>query len=180
MVEATTIIIWEQISVAEQATAEVERLPFFVYGTLLPYQPNFSLWPSRIALTAPVHLGSAALYDMGSYPMLIEEGVGRVRGALIEVPAMHYAPVVQALDALEMYDPVAPERSLYLRVARQVELPDGSLRRAWVYIGKPQAVVGREAFGGDWVGYASASQTGINAWWAWYRDTAGASLLDKR
>jgi gamma-glutamylcyclotransferase (GGCT)/AIG2-like uncharacterized protein YtfP len=41
--------------------------------------------------------------------------------------------VLAALDEIEGYTPEDPDRSLYVRTAVPVRLPDGSTTDAWVY-----------------------------------------------
>ena len=48
-----------------------EQLPFFVYGTLLPGQPNDDLWGDGIAQVETAVLDDSHIYDMGYYPMLV-------------------------------------------------------------------------------------------------------------
>jgi gamma-glutamylcyclotransferase (GGCT)/AIG2-like uncharacterized protein YtfP len=55
-----------------------DYLPFFVYGTLLPGQPNYPLWAAAIRSEQPATLPNGRLYDMaqlglGHYPLLVED-----------------------------------------------------------------------------------------------------------
>lgn len=140
-------------------------LPFFVYGTLLPDQPNYHLWANSIVGLQSARLSSARLFDMGHYPMLIEGGDDVVVGAVVRLWDSDYARLVKTLDNLEQYDPNDEEQSIYLRVARDVVLADGSQCRAWVYVGKSRYVGGMDAFGGDWVTYSAEKQASLSHWW---------------
>ena len=55
-------------------------LPFFVYGTLLPGQPNAHLWGDGIVAQQNATLANGRLYDLGAFPMLVEEGEEKVVG----------------------------------------------------------------------------------------------------
>jgi gamma-glutamylcyclotransferase (GGCT)/AIG2-like uncharacterized protein YtfP len=126
-----------------------------VYGTLRRGERN-----------APLLAGAAYL------------GEGLVAGRLIEMPsnadrAYAYPALVAApgdvtveiyrladratlarLDALEGFDPRDEAGSEYVR--RSVEIRDGPVRRAWIYIynGAPDGT-GGTVIGGDWVRHRS-------------------------
>ncbi len=53
-----------------------EPLPFFVYGTLLPGQPNDELWADSIIKIEAAFLDNSHIYDMGYYPMLVAQSGG--------------------------------------------------------------------------------------------------------
>jgi gamma-glutamylcyclotransferase (GGCT)/AIG2-like uncharacterized protein YtfP len=74
---------------------------------------------------------SAALFDLGIYPAAVPAPDGQVWGEVYDVkdPAI----VLAALDEIEGYTPEDPDRSLYVRTAVSVRLPDGSTTDAWVY-----------------------------------------------
>ena len=69
------------------------------------------------------------LYDMGYYPMLLEEGSGTVRGKLISVANVFYAEILNRLDNLEGYDPDQPGRSSFTRKRRAVMTESGQKNR---------------------------------------------------
>lgn len=142
-------------------------LPVFVYGTLLPEQPNAYLWGSGIAALEPAVLEPACLYDMGHYPMLVEEGRGRVQGALVTVRAEVYTAVLARLDELEGFDPAQPAESAYRRLQRDVLLVDGRRVTAWVYVGDTPYVQGCAPIAdGDWAAYVRERQSELGAWWS--------------
>lgn len=116
------------------------ELPFFVYGTLLPGEPNHDLFlRGRTAGERPAVLPRALLYDGPGYPYAID-GHGRVHGALLVAAPGVYGELLGLLDHLEEFLGPGHPRNLYERVVREVELPaegaagaDGSVR-AWVYL----------------------------------------------
>ncbi len=135
----------------------MKQLPFFVYGTLLPEQPNHHLFDGSVVSWQEAILPTATLYDMGSYPMLLEEGYEAVVGAIIDVRADAYETVLWRLDTLEGYDAADRNRSHFLRKKRQVQTADGQLHVAWVYIGRKAMVGDRRPIGGNWVQYSIES-----------------------
>ena len=156
----------------------MERLPFFVYGTLLPGQPNFYLLADDIVSQQPAIMPTTMLFDMGGFPMLLEGGYQAVNGMVIAVNDAAYEDVLARLDELEG---VTADRltSLYLRQKRQVQLLDGSLEVAWVYTGRAHLVQGKEPFGGDWLAYSAETGRDVEAWWQAYRNNPSAKLFDE-
>jgi gamma-glutamylcyclotransferase (GGCT)/AIG2-like uncharacterized protein YtfP len=116
------------------------ELPFFVYGTLLPGEPNHDLFlRGRTAGERPAVLPRALLYEGPGYPYAID-GHGRVYGTLLVAAPGVYGELLGLLDHLEEYLGPGHPRNLYERVVREVEPPaegapgaDGSVR-AWVYL----------------------------------------------
>jgi gamma-glutamylcyclotransferase (GGCT)/AIG2-like uncharacterized protein YtfP len=131
-------------------------LPFFVYGTLRPGEPNHDLFlRGRTAVEEPGRLPDAALYDGPGYPYAVERPGGEVRGELVTARPEAYEDLLAALDRLEEYVPGDP-RNLYVRVARDVVRADGSAVRAWVYLAAPRVAArlrtaGTRIEGGDWL-----------------------------
>lgn len=116
------------------------ELPFFVYGTLLPGEPNHDLFlRGRTAGERPAVLPRALLYDGPGYPYAIE-GHGRVHGTLLVAAPGIYGELLGLLDHLEEFLGPGHPRNLYERVVREVELPAqgasdaGESVRAWVYL----------------------------------------------
>ncbi|MFD5346513.1 gamma-glutamylcyclotransferase family protein [Streptomyces anulatus] len=116
------------------------ELPFFVYGTLLPGEPNHDLFlRGRTAGERPAVLPRALLYDGPGYPYAIE-GHGRVHGTLLVAAPGIYGELLGLLDHLEEFLGPGHPRNLYERVVREVELPaqgapdGGEPVRAWVYL----------------------------------------------
>lgn len=131
-----------------------QKLPFFVYGTLLPNQPNAFLWQGLETSIGEAWLGNGRLHDMGGYPMLVETGVNPVKGQVITIATDFYESVMARLDFLEGHDPFRPNLAGYRRVVRDVILENGRAIPAWVYIGQIELVNGRAAVpDGDWATY---------------------------
>ncbi|MEV6052009.1 gamma-glutamylcyclotransferase family protein [Streptomyces sp. NPDC052107] len=132
-------------------------LPFFVYGTLRPGEPNHDLFlRGRTTSEEPARLRDAALYDGPGYPYAVERPGGEIRGELITARPESYAELLAALDRLEEYTPGDP-RNLYQRVARNVtRTTDGTTTLAWVYLAAPRVAARLRAEGtpiedGDWL-----------------------------
>ncbi|MER5936807.1 gamma-glutamylcyclotransferase family protein [Streptomyces sp. NPDC001928] len=134
------------------------RLPFFVYGTLRPGEPNHDAFlRGRVRAEEPARMEGAVLYDGPGYPYVVEDvrGGGMVYGDLVTARPEVYAGLLAELDRLEEYAPDDP-RSLYERVAREVLRDgDGTAVRAWVYVAAPAVAARLRARGapiesGDW------------------------------
>ncbi|GAA1903972.1 gamma-glutamylcyclotransferase [Streptomyces durmitorensis] len=137
-------------------TRQADRLPFFVYGTLRPGEPNHDAFlRGSVTTEEPARLAGAVLYEGPGYPYLVEEPEGGpVRGELITARPSAYERLLADLDVLEEYAPGDP-RNLYERVVREVALLDGATARAWVYVAAPGVAArlrasGTAIGGGDW------------------------------
>lgn len=152
-----------------------QQLPFFVYGTLLPDQPNFTLWGQEIAQMTPAKFLGGKLYDMGYYPMLVAtQTADTVQGMVITPHAAKYEAVQQRLDALEGYDPNKPELSGYRRRAVDVILANGRSQTAWAYLGQPELVTNKPMVAdGDWAAHAVQNQPFLQEWWKAIDTVAG-------
>ncbi|WP_330457713.1 gamma-glutamylcyclotransferase [Streptomyces sp. NBC_00820] len=132
------------------------RLPFFVYGTLRPGEPNHDLFlRGRTASEEPARLTDAVLYDGPGYPYAVEEPGGVVRGELVTALPETYDRLLAELDRLEECAPGDP-RGLYERVARHTVRADGGTARAWVYVAAPHVAAHLRTHGtripaGDWL-----------------------------
>lgn len=147
-----------------------EKYPFFVYGTLIPGQPNDFYWQGCIGATKKAIFRGGRLFDMGSFPMLIEGGENEVMGHIMypkkKLSNDEYQLLVQRLDTLENYDPENIDESPYFRVLRPVLIQDSQPVQTWVYIGRHSYTEGRPIIpSGDWVKYSASSQTHISIWW---------------
>lgn len=148
---------------ADERTAAVtppprSRLPFFVYGTLRPGQPNHVLVAGRIAPPRPAVLPGALLYEGPGYPYAVAAPTGSateaVVGELLDVLPGHYDRVLADLDRLEEHVPGA-RGNLYERAVLRVVCA-GLPCDAWVYLaGEERAAAlrasGRAIPGGDWL-----------------------------
>ncbi len=152
-----------------------EAHPFFVYGTLLPGQPNEHYWRGAIRSVEPAVFENGNLYDMGYYPMLVEEGGGNVTGKLVSVANGLYRDVLDRLDDLEGYLPDEPSKSSYRRVKREVSTQDRQSRWCWLYVGlRDQTDNCQLVSNGNWEVYVSRINRGPVNWW----DTIGTVLGD--
>jgi gamma-glutamylcyclotransferase (GGCT)/AIG2-like uncharacterized protein YtfP len=148
----------------------IEKYPFFVYGTLIKGQPNDFYWQDCIESAEPAYFPNGRLFDMGSFPMLIENGGTRIKGQVMypcqELSVESYQLLVQRLDTLENYDPDDVENSPYYRLLKTVFAKGSQPVIAWVYLGRPSYTIGRPTIpGGDWVSHSAEGQTSISTWW---------------
>jgi gamma-glutamylcyclotransferase (GGCT)/AIG2-like uncharacterized protein YtfP len=133
------------------------RLPFFVYGTLRPGEPNHDLFlRGRTRAEEPAHLSGAVLYDGPGYPYAVEEPGGVIRGELVTALDETYGELLAVLDRLEECTAPGDPRNLYDRVVREAARDtDGAAVRAWVYLAAPPVAArlrasGKLIEGGDW------------------------------
>ena len=167
------------------SSSEPSYLPFFVYGTLIPGQPNDHYWQDSIISAEEATLAPARLHDLGTFPMLVEPassgkvdqpqrsepGEDRVVGQLIAVEPGRYHPILAEIDRLEDFDPDNVDNSIYRRVVRHVSTESASPIPAWVYVGSERyAQAAPIVPGGNWIAYCSATKTEENmaAWWRTY------------
>lgn len=155
-------------------------LPFFIYGTLIPGQPNDHYVRDVITHQEAAVFPNGLLYAFPTFPMLIEpddDNGMAVSGLLIEIDVAQYTAVVEQLDQLEEYNPADPENSPYTREIRVVQTSAGRTVQVWTYIGQkrflpqpPQLIAS-----GDWVQYynQSSAQDSMRSWWL----TSGVNLL---
>lgn len=144
-----------------------QRQPFFVYGTLLPGQPNSSLWDGQIVRKTAAVFDGGNLYDLGFFPMLVEEQGGSVRGLVIEVAEAAYQKILTNIDHLEGFIPDQPESSTYRRLGQTVRLADGSSRKVWLYAGRKNFVQGLSPIpSGDWLAYTTGKTADLATWWS--------------
>ncbi|MCA9935161.1 MAG: gamma-glutamylcyclotransferase [Ardenticatenaceae bacterium] len=154
--------------------SKMDMLPIFVYGTLLPEQPNAYLWEGTAVSQQPAVLQNGRLYDMGHYPMLIEEGNEAVQGMALAIRPTDYEEVLDALDELEGFDPSNPADCAYVRLHREVTVSNGRTLQAWVYIGQARFVNGRAPIpNGDWATYAATKGNELDDWWQGIDSVAG-------
>ncbi|MFN2138219.1 MAG: gamma-glutamylcyclotransferase family protein [Candidatus Promineifilaceae bacterium] len=141
------------------------KLPFFVYGTLMPGQPNDYLWQDSLIHAQPA-IYEGRLLDCGYYPVLIAAKGERVMGQLVSVAATQYMKIVAELDTLEGFDARNPDASLFRRVRRVVQTKSGVWETAWLYMGQGPRT---EAFpvipNGDWEAYSAADRHIMRDWW---------------
>jgi gamma-glutamylcyclotransferase (GGCT)/AIG2-like uncharacterized protein YtfP len=132
-----------------------QQRPVFVYGTLLPGQPNWErLLGGRTERVLAGSLPGVVLLDCGDYPAAVERsGAGGAAGEAVWIRPGAWAAVLAALDHLEGYDPADPDR-LFDRVVRPVETAGGPVD-CWVYLaGRTLVASARPVVAeGDWIAY---------------------------
>ena len=141
------------------------NLPFFVYGTLLPNQPNYYLWKDSIAGTKNGIIRNYQLFDMGHYPMIVESKGNNVDGMLVYIKAEDYDKITKVIDNLEGYNPQKHGDSAYNREIKDIELENGKLTKALIYIGSEDFVKEENAVKkGNWIAHISTKK-GNHDWW---------------
>jgi len=102
----------------------------FVYGLL---KRGFSLHHHMAKGTfAGDATARGTLYSLGEYPGMVD-GDGTVHGEVYRFDDI--AVALELLDEVEEYDPLEPERSLYVRTVRPVTLRSGGIAvPAWCYL----------------------------------------------
>ena len=151
----------------------MERLPFFVYGTLIPDQPNYYLWKDSIADTKKGMIKNYELFDMGHYPMIVESEGNNVQGMLMYIKDGNYEKITKVIDNLEGYNPENHGSSAYNREMRDIELENGELEKAWIYIGSKEYVKEENSVkNGNWVKHISKKE-GNKDWWKDTETVAG-------
>jgi len=143
----------------------MENLPFFVYGTLIPDQPNYYLWKDSIVSTKNGLIKNYQLFDMGHYPMIVQSNGNTVHGMLMYIKNEDYTKVTKIIDNLEGYNPENHGSSAYNREMREIELENGEIEKAWIYIGSEKYISKENAVkDGSWVKHISKKE-GNQDWW---------------
>jgi len=143
----------------------MNKTPFFVYGTLIPDQPNYYLWKDSIIGTKNGMIKNYELFDMGHYPMIVESEGNNVHGMLMSINDKDYDKITKIIDNLEGYNSENHGSSAYNREMRDIELDNGELVKAWIYIGSKGYVKEENAVkDGNWVKHISKKE-GNKDWW---------------
>lgn len=110
---------------------------FFFYGTLAECFANRVTRAIRPVLEyrgkATVRGRLFAVKSSEGYYPALQPGSGRVHGHLYKAGPSFRPRHLRMLDRYELYDPLRPVRSEYLRRAAKVRLPKGPTRLAEVY-----------------------------------------------
>lgn len=112
-----------------RGVAVIKPTSFFVYGTLMRGETREPLWPHP-PLRVCVATTCGRLYDLGSYPALID-GKDLVRGELWEVEKNHAEKTWMALDKIECFDQGCED--LYIRRIVTCRTLEGETRSAFAY-----------------------------------------------
>ena len=143
----------------------MEQLPFFVYGTLIPDQPNYYLWKDSITDTKKGITKNYQLFDMGHYPMIIKSEGSNVNGMLMYIKTEDYDKITKIIDNLEGYNSENHGSSAYNREIRDIELENGELEKAWIYIGSEKYIKKENIVkDGNWVKHISRKEVDKD-WW---------------
>ncbi len=98
----------------------------FVYGTLMPRQPNYRQIEDHACAAQPGTI-EGLLVDLGAFPALIP-GHGIVKGVVLRMNR----EALEITDRIEGYHPDR-DRCLYLREEVVVRFEDGQEAVAWTY-----------------------------------------------
>lgn len=137
-------------------TPDPSPIVLAVYGTLRRGEWNASLLDGASFVgTARV---AGVLHEMPptasrgyAYPSLVLDGAGAV---VVELYELADAAALAAADDLEGYDPTDEAASEYVR--RAVDVIDGPVVRAWIYIyNGPPEEMGQVIAGGDWTAHVA-------------------------
>jgi len=111
-----------------------QRLPIFVYGTLMSGEINHDALLSGHILRIEEAAVDGRLFFVaeGAYPYALF-GCGRILGELIRLRPESYDPCLRALDCLEDYEAAQEAESLYLRRTTLVRTRTGEDLEAWIY-----------------------------------------------
>ena len=135
----------------------------FVYGTLRPGQPNYSLAAPGVAACVSAHGHGLRLYAAShrGYPYAAAGHPDDVVvGTLLVLRRGRHLATVQRLDHLEGFDPDHPHRGHYQRRRRTFVTdqaswagPAGTATDAWIYLAGPKTPLRslHAIPSGDWV-----------------------------
>jgi gamma-glutamylcyclotransferase (GGCT)/AIG2-like uncharacterized protein YtfP len=153
-------------------SGQQRKLPFFVYGTLIPGHRNEHHWLGAIRSQQRASLKKGRLYRFPGFPMMVftdnsdADGDDVVRGSVVYVNEDGYDRVLRSLDALEEYDSTkTDDENFYLRVERDVDTDEGTVVRCYTYVGRQSTVIGLPTvLNNDWAA-AVQSDPQANKWW---------------
>tara|TARA_Y100000588_G_scaffold152659_1_gene166798 strand:- start:1474 stop:1941 length:468 start_codon:yes stop_codon:yes gene_type:complete len=155
----------------------MDELPFFVYGTLLPEQPNYYLWKDSIEKMIPARIKDCQLFDMGHYPMLVQNEGKYVEGMLMYINSDDFGSVIKRIDNLEGYSPENHGNSAYNREMLDIEFNNGKVEKAWVYLGSIEFISNEKIVeSGKWVNHISEKKENMD----WWKDTPTVAGLHEK
>jgi hypothetical protein len=97
--------------------------------------------------------------------MIIKLEGNNVVGMLMYIETEDYGGITKIIDNLEGYNPEKHGVSAYNREIRDIELENGELEKAWIYIGSEEYVKKENKVkAGNWVKHVSEKK-GNQDWW---------------
>ena len=119
----------------------------FAYGTLIPGCEPAHMSPvcSRMERIGDATV-RGTLYDLGSFPGVVVEGEGMVRGVLLRVPRDAWA----ALDAYEGCPLPGGDGGLFERIRTTAHLATGEALNCWLYVYARDVGNRTPVASGDW------------------------------
>jgi len=113
---------------------DCDKIPVFVYGTLMTGESNWSIIRPFVYGTVPASLPNYEMVSVNHYPGIIEaEEFGVVFGQLMYIKKSRYWEAIKRLDQLEGFQKDHPKSSLFLRKKVTVITENGVLCGAYVY-----------------------------------------------
>lgn len=139
----------------------MEKLPFFVYGTLRTGEDNWERFlKGRTEREIPAILPDHKMF-VDVFPFLCDSDNGsKINGNIVYPKPELYEAVMRDLDGLEEYDPDT-DTGWYMRVIREAVYQDEAGQpqkvRVWVYHGGPDILNDLDEkkleLSGDWLTY---------------------------
>ena len=134
----------------ENKPADFVTDAIFVYGTLLRGESRFPILQKYGLECTLLARTFGKLLDLGSYPGLVQVDKANtmVEGEFIRVRQPHN--LIQELDVIEGFTGFGRTGSLFRRNLMEVDVGDGRIRLAWVYVLACGADTASEIKSGDW------------------------------
>jgi len=134
----------------------IEKPPtrLFVYGTLRrdPSHEMFHLLARHANFFGEATV-PGRLFDLGSYPGMVQDNARRVIGEVYDVDPTHWMSVIARLDEYEGCTTADPEPHEYRRQIVQATLDNGQRVPAWAYLLNQWPNHVREITSGDYLSW---------------------------
>jgi len=143
------------------ARRDLETDKLFVYGTLRRgFDPHEYLRSSARFLGKGRIAGR--LYDLGEFPGAIPSALPgeEIKGELYELSDL--GRQLKALDAYEEFDPIHPDKSLFVRQRVDVRLENGESLKAWTYFLPQEPAKARRIRSGDYLDFEAHAKKTAN------------------
>ena len=109
--------------------------------------------------------------------MIVESKGNNVNGMLMYVKNEDYTKVTKIIDNLEGYNPENHGNCAYNREIKNIELENGKLEKALIYIGTKEYIRKENAVkGGNWIAHVSNKSKNQD----WWKDTDTVAGLDTK